>query len=301
LNPVTYDILTQRVKRIGTLPAMPTILTTLCEALSVRASQIDVHRIAQTISYDKSLTAQCLRIANSALFRQRGDVATVREAVLALGLWRIRDLAFSCSLPLLFANLSSGVGKEVFWRHGLGTALVSQNLAQMLGAVNHEQAYLCGLLHDIGILVNAILFPQDFRHVLEEATRKKGPIDEVEQRILGFTHAESGRILAEIWRLPVEVAEVIEYHVHPEEQKSPNDVTAIVSIADQICRKCGLGYGYEISGDASILLTDCWRKLSAKFPAAESYSEEDALALLEDFVKKANALADQIISPALAT
>lgn len=301
MNPVTYDILTQRVKRMGTLPAMPTILTTLCEALSARASQIDVHRIAQTISYDKSLTAQCLRIANSALFRQRGDVATVREAVLALGLWRIRDLAFSCSLPLMFANLSSGVGKEVFWRHGLGTALVSQNLAQMLGAANHEQAYLCGLLHDIGILVNAILFPQDFRHVLEEATRKKGPIDEVEQRILGFTHAESGRILAEIWRLPVEVAEVIEYHVHPEEQKSPNDVTAIVSIADQICRKCGLGYGYEIAGDASILLTDCWQKLCAKFPAAESYSEKDALALLEDFVKKANALADQVISPALAT
>src|SRR5208283_2518278 len=164
----------------------------------------------------------------------RGAVATVREAVLALGLWRIRDLAFSCSLPLMFANLSRGVGKEVFLRHCLGTALVSQNLAQMLGAANHEQAYLCGLLHDIGILVNAILFPQDFRHVLEEATRK------------------SGRILAEIWRLPVEVAEVIEYHVRPEEQKSPNDVTAIVSIADQICRKCGLGYGYEISGDASI-------------------------------------------------
>ncbi len=301
MNPVTYDILTQRVKRMGTLPAMPTILTTLCEALSVRASQIDVHRIAQTISYDKSLTAQCLRIANSALFRQRGDVATVREAVLALGLWRIRDLAFSCSLPLMFANLSSGVGKQVFWRHGLGTALVSQNLAQMLGAANHEQAYLCGLLHDIGILVNAILFPQDFRHVLEEATREKDPIDEVEQRILGFTHAESGRILAEIWRLPVEVAEVIEYHVHPEEQKSPNDVTAIVSIADQICRKCGLGYGYEIAGDASILLTDCWQKLSAKFPAAETYSEEDALVLLEDFVKKANALADQVISPVLAT
>ena len=83
MNPVTYDILTQRVKRMGTLPAMPTILTTLCEALSARASQIDVHQIAKTISYDKSLTAQCLRIANSALFRQRGDVVTVREAVLA--------------------------------------------------------------------------------------------------------------------------------------------------------------------------------------------------------------------------
>jgi len=300
VNPVTYDILTQRVKRMNSLPAMPTILATLCEALSARASKIDVNRIAQTISYDKSLTAQCLRIANSALYRQRGDVATVREAVLALGLWRIRDLAFSCSLPLMFANLSSGVGKKVFWRHGLGTALVSQNLAQMLGAADHEQAYLCGLLHDIGILVNAILFPVGFRRVLEEATREKGAIDEVEHRILGFTHAESGRILAELWRLPVEVGEVIEYHVHPEEQKTPNEVTVIVSVADQISRKCGLGYGYELDGDDSILLTDCWEALSRKFPGAKSYSREDALVLLEDSVKKAHTLADQVMSPTLA-
>jgi len=301
VNSVTYDILTQRVKRMSSLPAMPTILTTLCESLSARASKIDVNRIAQTISYDKALTAQCLRIANSALFRRRGDVATVREAFLALGLWRIRDLAFSCSLPLKFANLSRGVGKEIFWRHGLGTALVSQNLAQMFGAANHEEAYLCGLLHDIGILVNAILFPEDFRNVLKEAARGKEAIDTVEMRILGFTHAESGRILAELWRLPVEVAEVIEYHVHPEEQKSPNDVTVIVGVADQICRKYGLGYGYEIAGDDSILLTECWKTLSRKFPAAESYSQEDALVLLEDFVKKAHALADQVMSPTLAT
>ena len=299
MNPVIYDILTERVKRMGTLPAMPTILTSLCEALSVRASKIDVNRIAQTISYDKALTAQCLRIANSALFRQRGDVATVREAVLALGLCRIRDLAFSCSLPLMFSNLSSGVGKEIFWRHGLGTAVVSQNLAQMLGAANLEQAHLCGLLHDIGILVNAILFPQDFRQVLEESTRERVTVDEVEHRILGFTHAESGRILAELWRLPVEVAEVIEYHDHPEEQKSPNEITVIVSVADQICRKYGLGYGYEVAGDESILLTGCWQKLSDKFPVAGSYSQEDAVVLLEDSVKKAHALADQVISPAL--
>jgi putative nucleotidyltransferase with HDIG domain len=301
VNPVTYDILTQRVKRMKNLPAMPIILATLCKALSARGNKIDVNRVTQTISYDKSLTAQCLRMANSALFRQRGDVATVREAVLALGLWRIRDLAFSCNLPLMFANLSSSVGKEMFWRHGLSTALISQNLAQMLGAADHEQAYLCGLLHDIGFLVNAVLFPEDFREVLEEATRKKDSVDEVEWRILGFTHAESGRILAEVWRLPVEVAQVIEYHVHPEEQKSPNDVTAIVSVADQICRKCGLAFGYEVPGDGPVLLAECWRTLSKKFPAAESYSQEDALVLLAGFAKKAHALADQVMSPALAS
>ena len=299
MNPVTYEILTQRVKQMGNLPAMPTILTTLCEALSASPNKIDVSQIARTISYDKALTAQCLRQANSALYRQRGDVATVREAVLALGLWRIRDIAFSCSLPLLFANLSSGVGKGVFWRHGLGTAVVSQNLAGKFCAGNHEQAYLAGLLHDIGILVNAILFPEDFRDVMEEATAERASIEKVELRIMGFTHAESGRILAELWRLPVEIAEVIEYHMHPEEQTSPNEVTFIVSVADQICRRCGLDYGYEIEGEKSFAFMECWQELSRKFPSAESYSEADAIALLEHSVAEARALADEVISPAL--
>jgi HD-like signal output (HDOD) protein len=299
VNPVTYDILTQRVKQLGNLPAMPTILTTLCEALSARVNKINVGQIARTISYDKSLTAQCLREANSALYRQRGDVATVREAVLSLGLWRIRDIAFSCNLPLLFANLNSGVKKEVFWRHGLGTAVVSQRLAETFCAANHEQAYLAGLLHDIGFLVNAILFPEDFREVMKEAATERASIEAVELRDMGFTHAESGRILAELWRLPVEIADAIEYHMHPEEQVPPNDVTFIVSVADQICRRCGMDYGYEIEGEKPFAYLECWQELSRKFPAADTYSEADATAVLEHFVAEAHALADEVISPAL--
>jgi len=79
VNPVTYDILTQRIKQVGNLPAMPAILSRLCETLSQKSNQIDIDKVVEQIAYDKSLAAQCLRLANSALFRQRGDVATVRD------------------------------------------------------------------------------------------------------------------------------------------------------------------------------------------------------------------------------
>ena len=195
MNPVTHDILTQRVKQLGNLPAMPSILSALTEALSSPPGKIDIDKIVETICYDKSLTAQVLRLANSALFRQRGEVATVRDAVIALGLWRIRDLAFSCNLPLMFPTLSNGVGKEVFWRHAFGTAVVSQKLGTSFVSGNQVQTYLCGLLHDIGILVNSLLFPDDFPEVFEEAIADKSPIELVEQRVLGFTHAETGKFL----------------------------------------------------------------------------------------------------------
>jgi HDOD domain-containing protein len=99
MNPVTYDILTQKIRLLGNLPAIPSILRKLTEALSLEANKINIDAIVEEISYDKSLTAQCLRLANSALFRQRGDVATVREAVFARGvfeIWPSPEVCFCC-------------------------------------------------------------------------------------------------------------------------------------------------------------------------------------------------------------
>jgi HD-like signal output (HDOD) protein len=73
-------------------------------------------------------------------------------------------------------------------------------------------------------------------------------VDCAEQRLLGFTHAESGRIVAEEWKLPGEIAEVIEFHHHPEAQASNNEVTVIVQAANQMCWNSGLRYGYSLQG-----------------------------------------------------
>ncbi len=301
MNPVTYDILTQRIKHLGSLPAMPAVLSRLCETLSDTSNQIDIEKVVREISYDESLAAQCLRLANSALFRQRGEVSSVREAVLALGLWRIRDLAFSSSLPMMFANLKSAIGKEVFWRHALGTAQVAQGLGHELGAKGSEDIYLSGLLHDIGILVNGVLFADEFGDVLTEAMKRKVPIEDVEQNILGFSHAESGRILAELWRLPVELAEVIEYHSRPQDQKSPNDVTLIVQAADLACQKLGMGYGYEPPSDEAASLTRVWEPLCPRFPLARAFSEVTYTQLMTHLVSEADVLANHVLTPNMTT
>lgn len=294
MNPVTYEILTRRVKQLGNLPAMPSILTALNESLSVPPGQVEVETIAETIGYDKSLTAQCLRMANSAIYRQRGDVATVREAVLALGLWRIRDLVFSCCLPLMLASLDCAVRKESFWRHALGTAVLAQKIGQDFGSGKSEQTYLSGLLHDIGILINGLLFPDDFRDVMKEAVVERSPIARVEQRVMGFTHAESGRILAELWRLPMEVADVIEYHHRPEEQKSNNEITVIVRLANEWCWSAGLGYGYALAENRSPAPEDMWHVLMQRFPQANCYDYEEYAKVLETHLAGARHLADHI-------
>lgn len=294
MNPVTYDILTQRVKQLGHLPAMPAILSTLTVALTIPAGKIDLDHISETIGYDKSLTAQILRLANSALFRQRGEIASVRDAVISLGLWRVRDLVFSCSLPMMFASFSPAIGKEVFWRHALGTAVVSSKLGTAFGFGNHHETYLCGLLHDIGVLINCVLFPEDFTDVIVEAITDKQPLEVVEERILGFTHAETGRILAEKWRLPIFVADTIEFHIHPEEQPVHSEVTAIVHAADLFCQRYGLGYGYELSNDSSPTKEQIWAGFCASFPKARLFPEAEYTALLFGFLEEAKTLADHV-------
>jgi len=302
VNPVTYSILTQRIRQLGHLPAMPAILSTLCEVLSKKTSQIDVDQVIRQISCDESLAAQCLRLANSALLRQRGEVTTVKDAVLALGLWRIRDLAFSCSLPILFANVKTSVGKEIFWRHALGTAVVSQGLGRELGAKFPDELYLAGLLHDIGVLVNAVLFVDDFRDVLKEAMDSRLPLEKVEQRVLGFTHAESGRILAELWRLPEELADAIEYHEEPQKRNDfPNETVVLVHAADLTCQKLGLGYGYEIDSPEASSLPRIWESLAERFPIARSFTETTLCDLLQHLAGEAEKLADTVFTPVMTT
>ncbi len=294
MQPATHDMLVRRAKHLGVLPAMPQILTTLNESLGANSGMADIDKIVETISCDESLAAQCLRVANSALYGHRGDVATIRDAVLTLGLWRIRDLAFSCNLPLMFSGFRCAVPKETFWRHSLATAFIAEKLGSDFMSPASQHVYLAGLLHDIGILINALLFPEKFSEVLEEATLEHSMVDCMEQRLLGFTHADSGRIVAEEWKLPREIADVIEFHHHPEAQAGNNEVTVIVQAANQMCWNSGLGYGYSLQAEAFCLLENPWRILSERFPKANRIRPEDYVAVLEAHLFGAHELADRV-------
>ena len=268
MNPATNMMLQRKVSEVGSLPAIPSILRSLGECLSVNASEINIERIAELISYDKSLAAQCLRMANSALFRRRAEVRSVREAVQALGVQRIRGVVYSCSLPKLFANAQHGMAPDTFWRHALGTALISQHLARFLAVENVEKLYLAGLLHDIGILVNSLLFREDFQRVLATAQASETPLCEVEQEVLGFTHCDSGRILADIWKLPPDISGTIEFHHCPSSGGSDIEMTSVVYLADLLCRMRGLGYGYYEAREFDLASEGPWQVLQQKHPAA---------------------------------
>lgn len=295
MNAATESILTKKVNQLNNLPAMPSVLSSLGECLSQNASTVDIGRVVELISYDKSLAMQCLRVANSALFRRRNNVETVREAVLALGLSRIRDLVYSCSLPKLFFDLKHGMPPVTFWRHAMGTALISQHFAKQLSVENYEKLYLAGLLHDIGILVNSLLFPEEFHKALVLAQTSKIPLWEAEQQVLGFTHCESGRVLADFWKLPPDIAEVIEFHHQPSLASSAPETTAVVYLADLLCRLRGLGYGYYEARQFDLASEPSWQVLAKKHPAVADLDLVRFTFELEEFVTEVEGLVDSIL------
>src|SRR6266478_2511944 len=132
------------------------------EKLLKKLENVDVRQVVGLISQDKSLTAQCLQMANSPLFGRWQSVDNIKSAVVSLGLQRMRDIAMSCSILTLIPSASK-IDPVVFWEHSLGCALVCRQFARKIKFADPEKAYLGGLLHDIGIVAHLWIVPEEFQ------------------------------------------------------------------------------------------------------------------------------------------
>ena len=252
------DQLHKRIHDIKTLPALSAVLAPLMECLGRPAGDIDLDRVVRLISYDEGIAAQCIRLTNSAMFGRRYDVETVRDSVVALGLWRVSDVVFSYAVPTMFVAFPKQVDPDIFWRHSLSCALVSQKLARIVRSLSAEKAYLAGLLHDLGILVNATLFPEEFETIMKIAADQSKPLDEVETEVLGFSHSYSGRVLAEVWKFSPDIKAAIEYHHDVASPPVAQDLVALVHLSDLLCRHRGAGYGYEEARQIDFTCSPAW-------------------------------------------
>jgi len=177
------------------------------------------------------------------IFGRWQKVESLRAAIVSLGFHHVSDIAMSCSVLNILPDEKGSLDPVVFWEHSLGCALVCRTLARKIKLNDPGKAYLAGLLHDLGIIVNLWVLPQEFRAAFEIAKQEGIPLHEAEQRSLGFTHCDSGRLLAEKWGLAPDLIEVVALH-HAPEKSSHTGLVALVHIADLLCRMSGLNYGY---------------------------------------------------------
>jgi HD-like signal output (HDOD) protein len=258
---ITREELAYRIGTIENLPVLPAILTQLVSCLNRPLAEVDLDEVVRLVSRDEAVAAKCVSMTNSAMFGRRRLVETVHEAVVGLGLWRVSDIVFSNRLPQVFEPFPACLDRTVFWRHSLGCALVSQRLARMVRSHSAEKAYLAGLLHDLGILVNAVVLPEQTKAVFALAAARSISLDEAEQEILGFTHADSGFLLGEAWKLSADINTVLQFHHDSEAAPAAKDLVAIVHLSDLFCRDYGLGYGYHEARRIDFTCSPAWLTL----------------------------------------
>ena len=292
----TLDRLRSRITSIDSMPTIPVILRPLLHCLDQPVEQIDITRIVELISYDKSIAAQCVRMANSALFGRNKPVESVRTAVMNLGMWRVRDLLFSNSLTQVIPANRWIVEPAVFWRHSLGVALVCRKFAEILGYPDTEKAYLAGLLHDIGILVNSMVAPEEFRATFEKATREQIPLNEAELATLGFTHCDSGRVLGEAWKITPELIQAIELHHDIGDPERGGPLVAIAHLSDLLCRLRDLGYGYYEPRQVDFANEPGWLYLMMQFPNLADLDLARFTFMLDEYAKEVEELVSTVFT-----
>jgi len=207
------DDLRQLIGRLGSLPSSPSLWTELQRRLADPDSSAG--DIAQVISADIAMTTKVLQLVNSSFMGLSRMVSSVAEAVAYLGVEMVRNLVVSVEIFRAFplADRLVHFSIEALSRHGQSS---SQLALRMVRHHEHrDHAAAAALLQDVGQLIYASCEPERFESLLEQSLVEQRPLHDVEQEVLGFTHADVGAYLLTLWGLPAPVVDAVSSHHHP--------------------------------------------------------------------------------------
>src|SRR6266850_56323 len=163
--------------------------------------------------------------------------------------------------------------------------------SEKLATSDHDKAYMAGLLHDIGLMVNCLAFSEEFGTAIKRALHEQIPFDEAERATMGYTHCETGRALAEKWHLCDDIIQVISHHHAPELSETAQPLVALVHLSDLLCHVRGLGYGYYERHKVDLVHNPAWailqnehRELAAMDLARFTFELDDAVAEVFELV-----------------
>jgi putative nucleotidyltransferase with HDIG domain len=293
------DEILPRIRALDAMPSVPAIVQPLAGLLRQDPDQVNLEKVVELVSYDTTIAAQCLRMANSPLFGRRNS-ETVRAAVLALGIKRIEAIVLGCCLNRIVPADKWAFDALTFWRHCLGCALISSRMARLIGYADPEKAYLAGLLHDLGMLVNTITCTKEYTGAVENARKRRICLEQSERECLGFTHCQSGKILAQQWKFSADVTAVIEFHHEPAEASSARPLVALVHLSDLLCRLRDLGYGYYEAIGVDLAGDEAWSTLVKSHPALEKIDLARLTMDIDGAMDEITAVVDAVFKPQAA-
>jgi HD-like signal output (HDOD) protein len=206
MSPIALD---EVVRRVHDLPSLPAVVAELLSSMEDE-DDIDLNYLAGRLALDQALTAKTLRLANSSFYGMPSKVISIPQAMSVLGLHSVRTLVTACGvIGAVPKAAGTPLDFDAFWRHAIATAVWARALARHLRQ-SPDTAFTTGLLHNLGTLVLATRFPEEYAAVpLWRSAHQDASVAEAELAVFGVDHTEAGRALAAHWKFPLAIQDAI--------------------------------------------------------------------------------------------
>ncbi len=240
------------LKRSAVIPSMPQVATRFLEI--IQDPEFDFKDVAAVLSTDPGTASEILRLANSSLFGVTRQVTSLTQAMTLLGLKRVRSLVLGRYIvDSLDKKSLRGIDRSYYWRRSLCTAILSARLADVLQPRLREEAFIAGLLADIGIVILSEALPEQYEAIVEQY-RPHGKTNLAcdEQTLLGICHGQASALVLDHWQLPDVVCASVQWHPWELLDDPKEPLSLVIGAADRFSK-----YLCETPQDMNTIAEDC--------------------------------------------
>ncbi len=231
------------IESITDLPTLPNVVAKITSRIANPAT--NAADIGRLIEQDQSLTGKILRLVNSAYYGFPKQIKSIQHAVVILGFNKVKTIIITASVFGAFGDRKgSGLDLRRFWQHALATAIAAKVSADHLGVPHAaEDAFVGGLLHDVGKVIMDIYQPNIYGPIVKYANTKGILLKTAEEEVMGLNHALVGEWIMDKWRLPATIVRMVGDHHQPAESSERRELIYCIHLGDILARAIGVGSG----------------------------------------------------------
>ncbi len=222
------------------MPTLPTSFYDICRVAD--DPQSSAREIARVVMRDQVLTAKVLRMINSAFYGIPRKIAKIEQSIALLGMNAIKNIILASSI---FKALGRTKKIEGLWVHTLAVAIGAKVIAKRMDSRELEEIFICGLLHDIGKVVEFKLYPAEIEKVRQQCLDKGKYYREMEKELFDIGHERIGQMLLNKWKMPEKYKKAVGFHHHPHPKRDFALETTIVFLADALAKSLSLGDSWD--------------------------------------------------------
>jgi len=235
------------IQNVEQLPSLPDVVSKIINM--VNDPDVSFKHVADEIAKDQAITANILKLCNSAYFSKGKEISSIDRAIVILGLKEVKDIVVIATTKSVLNKVIVGydLARGELWKHGVAVAMLAKKIATECNQkAIADIAFTGGIIHDVGKTVLALFVQSTLKEILNTVTEKSITFQEAEKVVMGFDHQQIGEQVAIKWKFPKVLQSIVRYHHEP--MNAPDDhkmIVSIVHIANTLCLMAGIGIGSD--------------------------------------------------------